>query len=120
MYKQWFKNNVEHTQRAHYISVDSSLVLFEKNFLYETKNHNPPCKLNGRSLILVNVKKKSLRYILRAIVMQQGSGSQRFTVKFIALTLSFSYDYKVYVYTHRYTFYARQALTYFHLVAVKI
>ena len=37
------------------------------------------------------------------IVMQQGSGSQRFTVKFIALTLSFSYDYKVYVYTHRYT-----------------
>ena len=44
-------------------------MLFENFFLYETKNLNPPCKLNGRSLILVNVKKKSLRYILRAIVM---------------------------------------------------
>ena len=27
-----------------------TLVLSEKNFLNETKNHNPPCKLNGRSL----------------------------------------------------------------------
>ena len=27
-----------------------TLVLSEINFLNETKNHNPPCKLNGRSL----------------------------------------------------------------------
>ena len=27
------------------------LVLSEKKFLNETKNHNPPFKLNGRSLI---------------------------------------------------------------------
>ena len=27
-----------------------TLVLSEKNFLNETKNHNPPFKLNGRSL----------------------------------------------------------------------
>ena len=27
-----------------------TLVLSEKNFLNETKNHNPPLKLNGRSL----------------------------------------------------------------------
>ena len=27
-----------------------TLVLFEKKFLNETKNHNPPFKLNGRSL----------------------------------------------------------------------
>ena len=26
------------------------LVLSEENFLNETKNHNPPFKLNGRSL----------------------------------------------------------------------
>ena len=28
-----------------------TLVLSEKKFLNETKNHNPPFKLNGRSLI---------------------------------------------------------------------
>jgi hypothetical protein len=28
-----------------------TLVLSEKKILNETKNHNPPCKLNGRSLI---------------------------------------------------------------------
>ena len=28
-----------------------TLVLSEKNILNETKNHNPPFKLNGRSLI---------------------------------------------------------------------
>ena len=27
-----------------------ALVLCEKQFLNKTKNHNPPCKLNGRSL----------------------------------------------------------------------
>ena len=27
-----------------------TLVVFEKNFLNETKNHNPPFKLNGWSL----------------------------------------------------------------------
>ena len=27
-----------------------TLVLSEKKILNETKNHNPPCKLNGRSL----------------------------------------------------------------------
>ena len=27
-----------------------TLVMSEKNFLNETKNHNPPFKLNGRSL----------------------------------------------------------------------
>ena len=27
-----------------------TLVLSEKKFLNKTKNHNPPCKLNGRSL----------------------------------------------------------------------
>ena len=27
-----------------------TLVLSEKKYLNETKNHNPPCKLNGRSL----------------------------------------------------------------------
>ena len=27
-----------------------TLVLSEKQILNETKNHNPPCKLNGRSL----------------------------------------------------------------------
>ena len=27
-------------------------MLFEKKILYETKNHNPPCKLSGRSLSL--------------------------------------------------------------------
>ena len=25
-------------------------LVFEKTFLNETKNHNPPCELNGRSL----------------------------------------------------------------------
>ena len=29
-----------------------TLVLSEKEFLNETKNHNPPFKLNGRSLII--------------------------------------------------------------------
>ena len=29
-----------------------TLVLSENKFLNETKNHNPPFKLNGRSLIL--------------------------------------------------------------------
>ena len=29
-----------------------TLVLSEKKFLNETKNHNPPFKLNGRSLII--------------------------------------------------------------------
>ena len=29
-----------------------TLVLSEKKILNETKKHNPPCKLNGRSLIL--------------------------------------------------------------------
>ena len=28
-----------------------TLALSEKKFLNETKNHNPPCKLNGRSLM---------------------------------------------------------------------
>ena len=28
-----------------------TLVLSEKKILNETKNHNPPCKLNGQSLI---------------------------------------------------------------------
>ena len=28
-----------------------TLVLSEKKILNETKNHNPPCKLNGRSLM---------------------------------------------------------------------
>jgi len=28
-----------------------TLVLFEQFFFNETKNNNPPCKLNGRSLI---------------------------------------------------------------------
>ena len=30
-----------------------TLVLSEKIFLNETKNHNPPFKLNGRSLIVL-------------------------------------------------------------------
>ena len=34
-----------------------TLVLSEKKFLNETKHHNPPCKLNGRSLrLLGNIK----------------------------------------------------------------
>ena len=32
-----------------------TLVLSEINFLNETKNHNPPCKLNGRSLTWYNM-----------------------------------------------------------------
>ena len=28
-----------------------TLVLSENKFLNETKNHNPPCRLNGQSLI---------------------------------------------------------------------
>jgi hypothetical protein len=32
-----------------------TLVLSEKNFLNETKKHNPPFKLNGRSLIYYNL-----------------------------------------------------------------
>ena len=39
-----------------------TLVLSEKNFLNETKNHNPPppppFKLNGRSLIIVLHEKR--------------------------------------------------------------
>ena len=30
-----------------------TLVLSEQNFLNETKNHNPPCKLNGRSITCI-------------------------------------------------------------------
>ena len=33
-----------------------TLVLSEKKFLNETKNHNPPFKLNGRSLTEVKVQ----------------------------------------------------------------
>jgi hypothetical protein len=32
-----------------------TLVLSEKKILNEAKNHNPPFKLNGRSLILVQI-----------------------------------------------------------------
>jgi hypothetical protein len=32
-----------------------TLVLSEKKILNETKNHNPPCKLNGRSLRLLYI-----------------------------------------------------------------
>jgi hypothetical protein len=32
------------------------LVLSEENFLNETKNHNPPFKLNGRSIINYNIQ----------------------------------------------------------------
>ena len=32
-----------------------TLVLSEKKILNETKNHNPPFKLNGRSLTLVTI-----------------------------------------------------------------
>ena len=32
------------------------LVLSEENFLNETENHNPPFKLNGRSLIVCQSK----------------------------------------------------------------
>ena len=37
-----------------------TLVLSEKKFLNETKNHNPPppCKLNGRSLMHTNFIEK--------------------------------------------------------------
>ena len=33
-----------------------TLVLFEKKFLNEIKNHNPPFKLNGRSLTISEIK----------------------------------------------------------------
>ena len=35
-----------------------TLVLSEKKILNETKNHNTPCKLNGRSLIEVHVPRQ--------------------------------------------------------------
>jgi hypothetical protein len=36
-----------------------TLMLSEKKILNETKNHNPPCKLNGRSL--GKAKKKEMK-----------------------------------------------------------
>ena len=44
-------------------------MLFEKIFLYETKNHNPPLQVKWSVPNPRKCKKKSLRYILRAIVM---------------------------------------------------
>ena len=35
-----------------------TLVLPEKKILNETKNHNPPCELNGRSLIVCSFNNK--------------------------------------------------------------
>ena len=47
-----------------------TLVLSEKKILNKTKNHNPPFKLNGRSLN--KVKKKSVQnYFLRDVLEDQ-------------------------------------------------
>ena len=50
------------------------LVLSEENFLNETKNHNPPFKLNGRSLINCNIQchgiciNKKTTHVLKHII----------------------------------------------------
>jgi len=46
-----------------------------------------------------NMKQSELRDL--EILMQQKNGFQRFTVSFIVLMLSFSYNYKVYVYAQK-------------------
>ena len=40
MYKQWFKNKVEHKQRAHYISVDLGINRY--HFCTEKEHYNCP------------------------------------------------------------------------------
>ena len=40
MYKQWFKNKVKHTQRAHYIFVD--LRINRYHFCTEKEHYNYP------------------------------------------------------------------------------
>ena len=42
-----------------------TLVLSEKNILNETKNHNPPFKLNGRSLTLYSVMCNAMYFFFR-------------------------------------------------------
>ena len=48
-----------------------TLVLSEKKFLNETKNHNPPFKLNGRSIRFSEniVSKKNVQIIKRKYIM---------------------------------------------------